>query len=101
MSYAGLDGIELMHTALRLADSVETIRALSKKYALPVIGTSFGGDMWDRAQHEAFSAHVTRFDIGRRRSASRRQTPSPRPPSWTPSELLQASSALCQSRASC
>src|SRR4030042_4290260 len=26
MSYAGLDGIELMHTALRPADSVETIR---------------------------------------------------------------------------
>ncbi len=53
MSYAGLDGIELMHTALRPADSVETIRALSKKYSLPVIGTSFGGNMWNREQHEA------------------------------------------------
>ena len=52
MSYAGLDGIELMHTALRPADSVETIRALSKKYSLPVIGSSFGGNMWDRQQHD-------------------------------------------------
>ena len=53
MSYAGLDGIELMHTALRPADSVETIRALSKKYSLPVIGTSFGGNMWNHEQHGA------------------------------------------------
>jgi len=53
MSYAGLDGIELMHTALRPADSVETIRALSKKYSLSIIGASFGGAMWDREQHEA------------------------------------------------
>jgi sugar phosphate isomerase/epimerase len=53
MSYAGLDGIELMHTALRYPDAAERIHALSDKHALPVIGTSFGGDMWDRAQHEA------------------------------------------------
>ena len=53
MSYAGLDGIELMHTALRPDDAVERIEELSKKHALPVIGTSFGGNMWDRDQHEA------------------------------------------------
>jgi sugar phosphate isomerase/epimerase len=53
MSYAGLDGIELMHTALRYPDSVERITALSKEHNLPVIGTSFGGAMWDRRQHEA------------------------------------------------
>jgi len=53
MSYAGLDGIELMHTALRYPDAVERIAALSNKHNLPVIGTSFGGEMWDRAQHEA------------------------------------------------
>ena len=53
MSYAGLDGIELMHTALRYPDAVERITALSKEYNLPVIGTSFGGAMWDRTQHEA------------------------------------------------
>jgi len=53
MSYAGLDGIELMHTALRYPDAVERIAALSNKHNLPVIGTSFGGAMWDRDQHEA------------------------------------------------
>ena len=52
MHYAGLDGIELMHTALRYGDAVERIAALSKEHNLPVIGTSFGGAMWDRAQHE-------------------------------------------------
>jgi sugar phosphate isomerase/epimerase len=53
MSYAGLDGIELMHTALRYPDAVERIAALSKEHNLPVIGTSFGGAMWDRQQHRA------------------------------------------------
>jgi sugar phosphate isomerase/epimerase len=53
MSYAGLDGIELMHTALRYPDSVEHITALSNEHNLPVIGTSFGGAMWDRMQHDA------------------------------------------------
>jgi len=52
MSYAGLDGIELMHTALRYPDAVERIAALSKEHNLPVIGTSFGGAMWDSRQHE-------------------------------------------------
>ena len=53
MSYAGLDGIELMHTALCYPDAVERIAALSNEHNLPVIGTSFGGAMWDRQQHEA------------------------------------------------
>ena len=53
MSYAGLDGIELMHTALRYPDAVGRIAVLSNEHNLPVIGTSFGGAMWDRTQHEA------------------------------------------------
>ncbi len=51
MSYAGIEGIELMHTALRPDDAVERIDALSKKHRLPVIGTSFGGNIWDRSNH--------------------------------------------------
>lgn len=51
MQYAGLDGIELMHTALRPANAVERIGELSRKHRLPVIGSSFGGAMWDRKQH--------------------------------------------------
>ena len=52
MSDAGIEAIELMHTALRYPDAVDRIRRLSGEHALPVIGTSFGGAMWDGAQHE-------------------------------------------------
>ena len=52
MQYAGLEAIELMHTALRPPDAVERIGELSRKHSLPVLGTSFGGAMWDRAQHQ-------------------------------------------------
>ena len=50
-SYAGVDGIELMHTALKPDDAVARIGELSTKHKLPVIGTSFNGAMWDRGQH--------------------------------------------------
>jgi sugar phosphate isomerase/epimerase len=53
MSFAGVDGIELMHTALRPSSAVERISGLSKKYRLPVIGTSFDGAMWDSQRHQA------------------------------------------------
>lgn len=53
MQYAGIEGIELMHTALRPGDSVERIGELAQKHKLPVIGTSFSGAMWDRTQHAA------------------------------------------------
>jgi len=51
VSYAGLDGLELMHQALRPAESVDRIRSLSEKHKVPVIGTSFEGDMWNRSRH--------------------------------------------------
>jgi sugar phosphate isomerase/epimerase len=53
MQYADMQGIELMHTALQPKDAVERIGELSQKHRLPVIGTSFSGEMWDRAQHKA------------------------------------------------
>jgi sugar phosphate isomerase/epimerase len=53
MSYAGMDAIELMHTALGHAGSVERVGELSHKYSLPVLGASFGADMWDRSKHSA------------------------------------------------
>jgi sugar phosphate isomerase/epimerase len=52
MHAAGLDAIELMHTALAPDDAVAHIRELSTRHSLPVIGTSFGADMWDRKQHD-------------------------------------------------
>jgi sugar phosphate isomerase/epimerase len=106
MSYAGLDGIELMHTALRPADSVETIRALSKKHSLRVIGTSFSGDMWDRTQHEAIFqdartvvghlAEVGGWTFG----VSVGKAPQPKTPAQldAQAELLRGIIALCQSR---
>jgi sugar phosphate isomerase/epimerase len=53
MQYAGMDGIELMHTALRPKDAVDRIGELSKEHRLSVLGMSFGGAMWDRSQHQA------------------------------------------------
>ncbi len=53
MKYAGIEAIELMHTALRPKDAVERIGELSRKHGLPVLGMSFGGAMWDRDQHQA------------------------------------------------
>jgi len=106
MSYAGLDGIELMHTALRPADAIETIRALSKKYSLPVIGTSFGGDMWDRSQHEAIFQDATTVVNhlagvgGWTFGVSVGKAPQPKTPAQfdAQAELLRGIIALCQSR---
>lgn len=55
LSAAGLDGVELMHTALRPDDAVERISALSRQHKLPIIGSSFSGAMWDRQQHGAIA----------------------------------------------
>jgi len=51
LKYAGIEAFELMHVVLRHPDAVEHIGALSHQYALPILGTSFGGDMWDRTKH--------------------------------------------------
>jgi sugar phosphate isomerase/epimerase len=56
MSYAGLDGVELMSTALLPDDAVERIGELSRKHKLVVIGMSFGGAMWNRAKHQEILA---------------------------------------------
>jgi len=53
MRYAGLDGIELMHTALYPDDAVSRIKALSQEHQLPVIGSSYGAAMWDPKQKTA------------------------------------------------
>ena len=53
MKYAGMEGIELMHTALRPDDAVERIGELKERHGLAVIGTSFGGKMYDRNEHNA------------------------------------------------
>src|ERR1035438_10413006 len=53
MSYAGLDGVELMDNVMRHDDSVDLVRGLSHKYNLPVIGMSYSAAMWDSSLHAA------------------------------------------------
>ncbi|MGQ9731477.1 MAG: sugar phosphate isomerase/epimerase family protein [Candidatus Zipacnadales bacterium] len=50
MAYAGLEGIELMHNVLLHDEAVEIIQAASDAHQLPVIGSSFGGALWDAKQ---------------------------------------------------
>ncbi len=50
IAYAGFEGIELMHIPLLRTEALKLVRRLSEQYALPVIGSSFGGAMWDKSQ---------------------------------------------------
>lgn len=50
--YAGLEGIELMESNLRHDDAVQRIGGLIQKYGLPVTGSSYYADMWNRSQHQ-------------------------------------------------
>ncbi|MFP5041229.1 sugar phosphate isomerase/epimerase family protein [Parasediminibacterium sp. JCM 36343] len=54
MSYAGIDGVELMESVLRHDDAVKTLNELIKKYNFPVSGSSYGVgmNMWDTDQHQ-------------------------------------------------
>lgn len=55
---AGFAGIELMEAVLRHDDAVPRLKALMKKYALPVWGTSYSADMWVRERHDAILQDV-------------------------------------------
>ena len=50
--YAGIDAFELMDAALMHDDAVDRISVLSYKYSLPILGSSFGANMWDRTKHD-------------------------------------------------
>lgn len=54
MSYAGLDGIELMESILRHEDAVKRLKEYAKKYNIPVSGSSYGVgfNMWDASQFQ-------------------------------------------------
>ena len=104
MRYAGMDGIELMHTALRPANALERIAELSQQHQLPVLGTSFGGEMWNRAHHQAIledaEAVIPRLaKLGGRTLGT---SVGPAPKRKTPeqldaqAELLRKLIALCQ-----
>jgi len=86
MSYADLDGVELMHNALMHDDAVERIGELSRKHRLPVIGTSFEAPMWNREAHAAIMKDAETFIPrlaklgGRTLGTSVGRTPQPKTP---------------------
>ncbi len=104
MHYAGIEAIELMHTALRPKDAVERIGELSKKHRLPVLGMSFGGAMWDRSQHKAVleDAELVIPRLAKLGGRTLGTSVGPAPKRKTPdqldaqAELLRKIIALCQ-----
>jgi sugar phosphate isomerase/epimerase len=103
LSWAGLDGVELMHTALLPTDAVMRIGALKEKYKLPVIGTSFSGNMWNPAEHSAVLDQaeqvLTRLQQlgGRTLGATVGAAPKPKTPEQldAQAECLRTIIALC------
>jgi sugar phosphate isomerase/epimerase len=103
MSYAGFDGIELMPDALRAEDGPRKVRELSRKHSLPVIGCSFGGNMWDREKHEAILAQARTVVTGLEQTGGRTlgvsvgRAPAPKTPEQfdAQAELLKKLMALC------
>jgi sugar phosphate isomerase/epimerase len=103
MSYAGYDGVELMPGALKAPDSVPKVRGLSKRHSLPVIGSSFGGNMWDRAKHDVILAEARTVVEGLRQVGGRTlgvsvgRAPAPKTPEQfdAQAELLTKLMSLC------
>lgn len=52
LKWAGYDKIELMEAILRHEGSVNRLNELVHKHKLPVTGTSYYGDMWDKPQQQ-------------------------------------------------
>jgi sugar phosphate isomerase/epimerase len=52
LKYAGLEGVELMEILLRHDDAVTRFNDLINKHQLPVVGTSYYGDMWNKDEHQ-------------------------------------------------
>lgn len=55
---AGVDGLELMNYVLLHDGAVDRIKALSNRHNLPVTGSSWSANLWDRAQHPQALATV-------------------------------------------
>jgi len=103
--YARIDAFELMDTVLLYDDAVPRIGALSLKYSIPILGTSFGADMWDRSKHsiimEKADMVITRVAQlgGRTLGTSVGQAPEPKTPEQldAQAEILRKIIALGQS----
>lgn len=51
MKYAGLDGVETNQHPLRKEVTTKIIKELIDQYQLPLIGSSYGAQIWDRSKH--------------------------------------------------
>ncbi len=51
LSYAGFDAVETMEHPLRSESYSRQIGELIEKYRIGLIGTSYGGQMWDKSKH--------------------------------------------------
>ena len=52
LNYAGYAGIEVMESILKHDGAVERLNGLIAKHGIPVSGTSYYGDMWDKTQQQ-------------------------------------------------
>lgn len=52
LKYAGLQGVELMESILRQDGAVARLNDMVHKYGLPVTGTSYYGDMWNKEKQQ-------------------------------------------------
>jgi sugar phosphate isomerase/epimerase len=52
LKYAGLQGVEIMEALLRHDAAVARFKELIGKYNLPVVGTSYYGDMWNKDEQQ-------------------------------------------------
>jgi len=50
--YAGIEGVELMEPNLKHDNAVSRMKELIQKYKLPVTGTSYNGEMWNREKQQ-------------------------------------------------
>lgn len=50
MKYAGLDGVETMEHPLRKEATTKIMGELIDQYQLPLIGSSYGAQLWDKAK---------------------------------------------------
>jgi sugar phosphate isomerase/epimerase len=84
--YAGIEEFELMDNVLLHEGAVDRIGELSHKYSLPILGSSFGANMWDRSKQDAIMEKaetvITRIQQlgGRELGTSVGQAPAPKTP---------------------
>ncbi len=58
MKWAGMDGIEIMESLLHHDDAVQRFNDLIGRHKIPVIGTSYYNDMWDKNQQQSILEDV-------------------------------------------